>query len=469
MRLVPGITLLELVWEYDDVIIPCRVLQRLNSGGCAVMKILIIGGTGDTGRWFATFYRKHGFDVVVWGVNKRHDIAGELGVKFADDLDSEISSSDIVMISVPINITEKTIGDIAPKMPQGSLLMDITSVKTGPLAAMEKHAPTGVEILGTHPMFGPSIPDIRGQIVILTPVEGRSAKWLPVIRNLYEENGAQIEVMAAKDHDRMMAVVQGLTHFAYISTGSVFRELEFDVAESRRFMSPMYDIMLDLVGRILAQNPYLYAMIQMNPEVEKVHKAYIKQCNLLAETVKSRDIESFVGVMKQAAAHFGDTESALRRSEKLIGTKIAEHEELVRSIGRERALKHIYSGVVHYGIVRKLTSRTVTIERGVKTTELLIENVRLLNEKELFDWKAENLRNVSRDISVFIPHGSNPYIIKDVISGSDSVISVGIIDVYKRQERTSVTYRLKILGDNDTALVQENVEKLLKGIGCTVR
>ena len=91
------------------------------------MKILIIGGTGETGRFFAKFYKKHGFDVAIWGINKKKDIALELGVQFADDLDKEIKSSDVVMISVPINITEKTIEEIAPKMQTGSLLMDITS------------------------------------------------------------------------------------------------------------------------------------------------------------------------------------------------------------------------------------------------------------------------------------------------------------------------------------------------------
>ncbi len=433
------------------------------------MKILIIGGTGETGRFFAKFYKKHGFDVAIWGINKKKDIALELGVQFADDIDKEIKSSDVVMISVPINITEKTIEEIAPKMHAGSLLMDITSIKKGPVEAMIKHAPTDVEILGSHPMFGPSIPDIRGQIVIFTPIEGRCKKWFPIIRNLYENNGAHIEIMDAVAHDKMMAVVQGLTHFAYISIGAVFGELEFDVANSRRFMSPMYDIMLDLVGRILGQNPYLYAMIQINPEVAKVHKAYIEQCNLLADIVKKKDVEGFVGLMKKASAHFGDTESALRRSEKLIGTKIAEHEELVRSIGSERALKHIYSGVVHFGIVKKVTPMTVLLERGGRKTELLIENVRLLNEKELFAWKAANLKNVTRDISVFIPKGSDAGIIKNVVCGSDGVVSVEIIDVYNKQNMQSVTYRLTIFGDNDAASVQKGVGTLLRGIGCTIR
>jgi len=433
------------------------------------MKILIIGGTGDTGKWFVKFYKKHGFDVSIWGINKKKEVAEELGVTFADDLDSKISASDIVMISVPINITEKTISDIAPKMSAGNLLMDITSIKTGPVEAMKKYAPHDVEILGSHPMFGPSIPDIRGQIVIFTPIEGRSRKWLPIIRSLYEDNGAHIEIMDAPEHDKMMSVVQGLTHFAYISIGAVFGELEFDVARSRRFMSPMYDIMLDLVGRILEQNPYLYAMIQMNPEVAKVHKAYINQCNLLAETVKRKDIEGFVGIMKKAAAHFGDTESALRRSEKLIGTKIAEHEELVRSIASERALKHIYSGVVHIGTVRKVTPRTVILERGGKKTEFLIENVRLLNEKELNSWKTVNLKNVTRDISVFIPAASDAEVIKSVIVGRDWIVSAEIIDIYMKNNAQSVTYRITIHGDRDSTIVQESIEKLLKGIGCTIR
>lgn len=433
------------------------------------MKILIIGGTGETGRWFARFYKKHCFDVVLWGINRRKDIAVQLGVQFAEDLDNEIGRSDIVMISVPINDTENTIKAIAPKMPAGSLLMDITSIKKAPVDAMLKHAPPDVEILGTHPMFGPSIPDIRGQTVIFTTVGGRCIKWLPIIRSLYEDNGAHIEIMSPEQHDKMMAVVQGLTHFAYISIGSVFRELEFDVANSRRFMSPMYDIMLDLVGRILAQNPYLYAMIQMNPQVAEVHKAYIAQCNQMALIVRNRDVEGFVGIMKKAAAHFGDTESALRRSEKLISNKIAEHEELVRSIGIERALRHIYSGVVHLGSIKKVTPRTVLLERNGKTTEFLIENVRLLNEKELLEWKKANLKNMTRDVSVFIPAGSDPIVIKNVIDGSKNVISAEIIDIYEKQDMKSVTYRLTIFKDNDAASVQKEVEALLKGIGCTIR
>ncbi|MCK4928744.1 MAG: prephenate dehydrogenase [Methanosarcinales archaeon] len=435
------------------------------------MNILIIGGTGDTGQWFTKFYKKHGWDVTVWGANARHDIAESLGVPFADDLDTEIARSDVVMISVPIDLTEQVIVDIAPKMKAGSLLMDITSVKTVPVNAMLQYAPEGVEVLGTHPMFGPTIPDLQGQIVILVPVEGRSEHWLPVIRSLYEGQGAHIEVTSAREHDRMMAIVQGLTHFAYISIGGAMAELDFDVARSRRFMSPVYEIMVDFVGRILAQNPYLYAMIQMNPEVEAVHEAYMKVCREMSDQIKRGDVQDFVDTMKHAAVHFGDTQAALGRSDKLINAKISEFQELIHSIGSEQGLRHQYSGVTHVGTIRKVTPLTVTIERSGREIELKIENTRLLHHDELVEWKKQNLTHNFRDVSAIIPHGASPDIIRELVSQLDGMVSVEIIDIYDGLENDSisVTFRVIILGDLDAGKVHSKVNDLLSGVGCKVR
>ncbi|MFQ6119389.1 MAG: prephenate dehydrogenase/arogenate dehydrogenase family protein [Methanosarcinales archaeon] len=238
------------------------------------MKILIIGGTGELGQWFARFFLNQGYEVTVSGKSGRVEIAKKLGVEFADDVKQSAKNSDIVMISVPINVTEKVIKDVAPNMQSGSLLMDVTSVKVGPMNAMKQFALEGVEILGTHPMFGPSIPNLKGQTIILCPDKDyKKGYWLPIIKNIFESNGAHIEILDAEKHDKMMAVIQGLTHFAYITIGSTFTELNFDVAESRKFMSPIYEIMVDIVGRILAQNPYLYAMIQMNPYITPVHES----------------------------------------------------------------------------------------------------------------------------------------------------------------------------------------------------
>ncbi|OPY50576.1 MAG: prephenate dehydrogenase [Methanosaeta sp. PtaU1.Bin055] len=290
-------------------------------------KMLIVGGTGGTGSWFARFFKGQGFLVSVWGPSGKVEVAERLGVRFASDLLAEVVESDVVLISVPIQETAKVVEDVAPRMKQGSLLMDVTSLKRGPMEAMLRWAPPGVEVLGTHPMFGPTIPTIRGQTVILVPAAGRCDSWLLPMEEIFREGGARVEILEADEHDRIMAVVQALTHFAYISIGSTLRSLDFDVARSRRFMSPVYEIMIDFVGRILDQSPELYASIQENPEAKRVRETYILECKRLSKLADDGDLAGFMEAMNSAADHFSGTKEALARSDRLISLWIDHREE----------------------------------------------------------------------------------------------------------------------------------------------
>ncbi|MDD3043013.1 MAG: prephenate dehydrogenase, partial [Methanosarcinaceae archaeon] len=424
-------------------------------------KVLILGGTGEMGQWFTPFFREEGYEVTIWGKGGKVEIAERLGVPYAFDLEAAISESDIVIVSVPISVTEKTIAETAPKMKEGSLLMDLTSTKVRPLEAMKKFAPAGVEVLGTHPMFGPTIPGIRGQTVILVPGEGYSEKWFPEIKELFERKGAHVQVTTAAEHDRLVSVVQGLTHFAYISIGTTVEKLGFDVKRSRKFVSPVYDIMLDFVGRILGQNPYLYALIQMeNPAVLEVHEAFISECERLSDLVKAHDLEGFAGAMKAASRHYGDTAHALRRSDKLINTRIAESETLLNSVGKPFGFYHVYSEKTHVGILEKVSPDEVTLSKlpskgtapEIKqgTLRLKLENLRFLSYEELRAWKKENLQHTKRDLSVLIPRGADPEVILQVIAGNCHLAAAEISDIYPEVPGTDmpgVTFRITVLGD----------------------
>lgn len=287
-------------------------------------RILIVGGTGETGSWFARYFRDRGLNVTVWGPSGKTEVAKEMNVRYADDLRAEAGNSDAVMVSVPIDKTVQVIRELAPYLQPGSVIMDVTSLKSAPVRAMEEYAPEGVEVLGTHPMFGPTMPALRGQTIILTPVPNRSQNWLSYFRSLFEADGAHIEVVDAEEHDRIMAVVQALTHFAYIGIGAALRALDFDVSRSRRFMSPVYEIMLDFVGRILDQNPELYASIQRNPMAATVRQTFIAECMRLSEKADSGDLEGFKTIMREAAEHYGETHQALERSDQLINGRIRE-------------------------------------------------------------------------------------------------------------------------------------------------
>lgn len=291
-------------------------------------RILILGGTGETGSWFARYFKEKGFNVAVWGPSGKVAVAEHLGVRYAHDKIKEATESDIVLVSVLVEKTVEVIREVAPRMHAGSLIMDVTSVKSGPVKAMKTYAPKGVEVLGTHPMFGPTMPSLRGQTIILTPVPGKSEKWLPVIQSLFEADGARIEILEADEHDEIMAVVQALTHFAYIGIGAALKALDFDVERSRKFMSPVYEIMIDFVGRILDQNPELYAAIQKNPKAMKVRQTFVTECMRLCEKTDAGDLEGFKQIMRDAAKHYGGTHEALERSDRIINGRIREKCEI---------------------------------------------------------------------------------------------------------------------------------------------
>ncbi len=125
--------------------------------GMGEWRILILGGTGETGSWFARYFKEKGFDVAVWGPSGKVEVAERLGVRYAHDMMLEVEESDIVLVSVLIEKTVEVIRMVAPRMHPGSLIMDVTSIKSGPVKAMKTYAPKGVEVLGTHPMFGPTM------------------------------------------------------------------------------------------------------------------------------------------------------------------------------------------------------------------------------------------------------------------------------------------------------------------------
>ena len=161
----------------------------------------IIGGTGGMGRWFADLLKNDGYTVHVSGRKT------ELG---SDEL---AKICNVVVVSVPISATAEMIKRVGPLVPEGSLLMDLTSLKKEPVDLML--ANSRAEVIGCHPLFGPGIDNAAGENVILCPARGR--KWLGWLRNVLEKNGLVITEETPEEHDKIMAIVQVLNHLNTIS------------------------------------------------------------------------------------------------------------------------------------------------------------------------------------------------------------------------------------------------------------
>jgi len=296
------------------------------------MKVTIIGGAGGMGKWFAVFFKENGVEVrIVDKSDKTEQIAKEMNVKFLNtDIlkvtegevksKEDIADTDVLLVSVPIDITGRVIERVGPKMHKGSLLMDITSVKKAPVEMMDRFTNEDVEILGTHPLFGPSTKSMQGQTIIFVPL--KKGHLYEGIYEMFKSNGARIEISTAEEHDEMMSVIQGLTHFILFSFGITLKNLDFNLEKSRKFMSPMYEILMDFVGRLLHQDPHLSAMIQTNFEMGKIHEEFLAVANRLYELISEGKVDEFMDMIKEAKRHFGDTERAMVDSDRVIEERL---------------------------------------------------------------------------------------------------------------------------------------------------
>ena len=423
----------------------------------------IIGGTRGLGRWIAE-HLNNDFNITITSRNKASglEVARELNVDYSNNNIEAIQNADIVIFSVPIEYTAETIKEVAPHAPEGSLLMDVCSIKTEAAEALNKYAPDNVEILPCHPMFGPRVPTIKRQIIVLTPIENRAENWFDRVEKYLTKSECEIVVTTPEEHDKYMSIVQGLTHFSFITLASTIRKLHINVERSRSFSSPIYSLMLDMVSRVIYQNPYLYYSIQKNNK-ENTHarEVLIKEGAYLSKLIEDGNEEDFVKNMVESSEHLDNREEALIRSDRAIGMLSQKTNVLTKSIGKEVGLKDLHSEKIYVGIVKKVTSKCVILESNDELS-LKISTVDILSAKEVFEWKKNNLKLEKFKLSVRLPSSCDEKYLIKMFENIEGVIDVEITDIKQISDSVSnFTFDYSTFNRDD----KNYVEEYIKGIG----
>jgi prephenate dehydrogenase len=266
-----------------------RMVDDMASGAITSPTVGIIGGTGQLGSWCAEVFRKQGCPIFI------ADRGTELNNR------EVVARSDIVVVSVPIGVTGVVLEEVTPSLRPEQLIVDLTSVKTPFVPLMES---SKAEVLSVHPMFAPSISSQSAQTCIVCPV--RERRLAGFFTSVLEREGLRLVTMAPDAHDRMMAVVQGLTHFQAIAAAHCMAAMNFQPAESLESASPVYRLRLAMIGRILAQSPRLYAEIQIfNPYVAEVLERLQLSHERLMAFVTAKDVDGFVAEFERVRDALG--------------------------------------------------------------------------------------------------------------------------------------------------------------------
>ncbi|WP_296857069.1 prephenate dehydrogenase [uncultured Methanobrevibacter sp.] len=428
------------------------------------MKVGIIGGSDGLGKTLIYYFRDE-FDVIITARNheKGRNVANKANVKYIESNTELASISDILVISVPINHTSDVIREVAGFMKEGSLMVDVTSIKEEPLKTMSETVPENVEYIPTHPIFGPRTTELDNQVIVLTP--DKKGKWFDKVYNYLSSKNMRVIITSAEKHDFMMSIVQILTHFSFISTTSAIEKLKVDIKETENYESPIYNLMIDVIARISAQNPYLTYNIQtMNENGPKIRNTFVEAVSELRDVINNGDDEKFVSIVEKSVDHMGDVSDALGRSDKAIRALSHEYTLLNQSIGHEVGLKNFYTGEINVGILENITPRTASLNCNGNIKEIIISHIDVLDENELQKWKNKTLNKTVENIRCILPENIDTEIIKKTVMKTTEIAEIEVIEDVKINNSTDITFKVTAVSQNDI----DKVKKLLKGFGAII-
>ena len=138
----------------------------------------------------------------------------------------EALQRDIVFLTVSISAVPSVLDEIAPLIRTDATVVDTCSVKLFPVAEMKARLPQSVDIIASHPMFGPdSAGERTDELPMITwPIRDTYRRYATIIRTLGDLRMRIVE-MTPDEHDREAAFSQGVTHLV----GRILDEM--DLAE----------------------------------------------------------------------------------------------------------------------------------------------------------------------------------------------------------------------------------------------
>ncbi len=168
-------------------------------------------GFGRLGRLLA---RHFAADAKIFVADRKLDARAARALGATPATLARACAQDVVVLCVPMAAFEGVVKRMRALVKPGALVVDTCSVKGHPVRAMKRWLPKNVELLGTHPNFGPdsAAESLKGRKLVLCRVRMRDARYRAAKRFL-SGKGLELIEMTPRAHDRRMASSLVLTHF----------------------------------------------------------------------------------------------------------------------------------------------------------------------------------------------------------------------------------------------------------------
>jgi len=254
-------------------------------------RVLVIGGAGKMGAWFAQFLASQGY-----AIELADPMESNLPYPRIADWRESPLDHDIIIVATPIKVAATVLAELAERRPKG-LVMDIGSLKTPLREGLSRLVEAGCRVTSIHPMFGPDTRLLSGRHVIFVDLGDASAT--AQARGLFAATMAEQIEMSLEDHDRLIAFVLGLSHALNLVFFTALANSGELVPRLQKLSSTTFDAQLKVAALVARDNPHLYFDIQtLNEYGGTALAALVDAAATVSRLVETRDEEGFVALME---------------------------------------------------------------------------------------------------------------------------------------------------------------------------
>jgi len=191
------------------------------------IKHLVVIGTGLIGGSVALALKRAGCVKRVTGVGRSTanlEEAVRLGVidDFTHSIEAAVVDADVVLIAVPVAACDSVFESLSKSLPDDAIVTDAGSTKQSVAASAAHYLKNPSRFVPAHPIAGTEHSGagaafaelFKDKKCILTPNEQTDVKALVQVQAMWEVVGARVKIMAASEHDDVLAAVSHLPHLA---------------------------------------------------------------------------------------------------------------------------------------------------------------------------------------------------------------------------------------------------------------
>ena len=263
-------------------------------------RVLIVGGAGLMGRWFARFLTAQGFVVEIADPNGKEDSAAAGWHHVANWRDAA-PGHEFIVVAAPMPISNQILHELAEAPPPG-IIFDLGSLKSPLRSGLTALAAAGARVTSVHPMFGPDTELLSGRHVIFINVGNADA--LAATQALFGATMATMVEMDLESHDRLIAYVLGLSHALNIAFFTALADSGEAAPTLATLSSTTFDAQLDIATKVAAENPDLYFEIQqLNDYGTESLSALLYAVERLRSVVRAGDRDGFRALMTKGRAY----------------------------------------------------------------------------------------------------------------------------------------------------------------------